>query len=205
MNSFKLGRFLVAVLRPIYFLVFPYKIHGAEHIPPENGEPCILCPNHISNLDPVVLMCGLKRPIYFMAKAELFRNRLTAWLFTEVFGAFPVNRGKGDTTAVDTAVELVKEGKLFGIFPEGTRSTNGQLLRAKSGVSLITSRTGALVIPVAIKTKNQQVRPFRMTHVIVGEPMTPEELHLTDPEHPDLRYSSRKIMERIRQLMEESI
>ena len=100
-----------------------------------------------SYLDPVYLLMSQKRHIYFMAKAELMKGRLGHWFFANVMGVFPVKRGTGDTGAIDTAVQLVKEGKMMGIFPEGTRSRDGKLGRGKSGAALIVSRTGAMVLP----------------------------------------------------------
>ena len=91
------------------------------------------------------------------------KGRLGHWFFANVMGVFPVKRGTGDTGAIDTAVQLVKEGKMMGIFPEGTRSRDGKLGRGKSGAALIVSRTGAMVLPVGIRTKNQKPRIFRLS------------------------------------------
>ncbi|HHV51485.1 MAG TPA: lysophospholipid acyltransferase family protein [Candidatus Avimonas sp.] len=199
----KFGRFLLWLIRPLFYLLFPYKVKGMENVPKGQGH-LMLCCNHISNLDPVFLLLAFKqRPIHFMAKAELFKNRFTAWLFSKVFGAFPVNRGKGDTESLKTAERLVNEGKLMGIFPEGTRSKDGKLGRGKSGAALIASRTGASVLPVAIKTKNQKIKLFRKTNIYIGRVLTPEELRLTG-DNPDIKYASRVIMERIAGLMEEN-
>ena len=115
-----------------------------------------------------------------------------------------MKRGTGDTSAIDTSERIVKEGKLLGIFPEGTRSKDGKLGRAKSGAALIASRTGSWIIPAAIQAKDQKVRLFHRTTIRFGIPLSPEELHLEDPEHPDLRYASRLIMERIAGMMEEA-
>jgi 1-acyl-sn-glycerol-3-phosphate acyltransferase len=197
----RFGRFLLWLVRPLFYLLFPYKLSGLENIPASDGKPLILCSNHISNIDPVFLLMGFKhRPIHYMAKAELFKGPLATWFFSNVFGAFPVNRGKGDTGSLDTAERIVREGKLMGIFPEGTRSKDGKLGRAKSGAALIAARTGADILPVAIKTKEQKVRLFRKTLIYVGKPISSAELHL-DSQNPDLRYASRLIMERIAVMM----
>ena len=113
-----------------------------------------------------------------MAKAELFSKKIGAWFFGKQLGAFPVKRGAGDTGAIDTAKEIVNSGKLLGIFPEGTRSRDGQLGRAKSGAALIAAQTGAAVIPVAIKAKDQKIRPFHKAFILIGPALTLEELHL---------------------------
>lgn len=200
----RLARFLLAFFKPLFWLLFPYKAEGKENLPlPDDGRPMMICANHISDIDPVFLLMAQKRHIYYMAKAELFSMGIARWFFGKKFGAFPVKRGTGDTSAIDTSERIVKEGKLLGIFPEGTRSKDGKLGRAKSGAALIASRTGSWVIPVAIQAKDQKVRLFHRTTIRFGVPLSPEELHLENPEHPDLRYASRLIMERIAGMMEE--
>ena len=158
------GRFLLWFFKPLAWLLFPFKTIGRENIPDTPGQPpLVLCCNHISVIDPVFLEMCQKRHVYFMAKEEIFKNRLATWFFAKQLGAFPVKRGAGDTGALDTARRIVEEGKLLGIFPEGTRSKDGRLGRAKSGAALIAAQTGASVLPVAIATKNQKLRLFRPT------------------------------------------
>lgn len=200
----KIGRFALWFFHPLAQLLFPFKAYGKENIPPESADDrTILCCNHISDIDPMYLEMCQRRHIYFMAKAELFRSPFLRWFFGKQLGAFPVERGKGDTKAIDTAFSLVNEGKLLGIFPEGTRSRDGKLGRAKSGAALIAAQTGARILPVSITTREQKVKLFRQTRIRFGVPITPEELHLQDAEHPDLRYASRLIMDRIHELMKE--
>ncbi len=198
----RLGRFLIRFLGPVVRVFMRVKVVGQENLPPE-GEKLVLCCNHISNWDPVVLVAAQpKRHIHFMAKAELFKNPVFAWLLGKQFGAFAVHRGTGDTDALEVAKQLVKDGKIMGIFPEGTRSKDGKLLRAKSGTALIVAQTGATVLPVAMVARNQRVRPLRRTLVIYGKPLSPAELHL-DGEKPDIRYASRYLMQVIGELIEQ--
>lgn len=198
-----LGRFLIRVLGPVVRLIMRLKVVGVENFPP-SSTPLILCSNHISNWDPVLLMVAKPhRHIYFMAKSELFANRVFAWFFGKQLGAFPVHRGAGDTAALDTAARLVEEGKIMGIFPEGTRSKTGKLLRPKSGVALIAAKTGAAVLPTALVTRGQHMRLFQRTTIVYGKPLSAEELHLTDAEHPDIRYATRRIMEAIAKQIED--
>lgn len=192
------GKFLLWFLKPLAWIIFPFKAIGRENIPDIPGQPpLILCCNHISEIDPVFLEMCQKRHVFFMAKEEIFRNRLSSWFFGKQLGAFPVKRGAGDTAALDTARAIVGDGRLLGIFPEGTRSRDGQLGRAKSGAALIAAQTGASILPAAIITKNQKVKPFRRSRIVFGQPLTLEELHLDHPDHPDLRFASRLIMEKI--------
>ncbi len=198
-----LGRFLIRVLGPIIRVLVPLKVEGLENFPPVSA-PLILSCNHISNWDPILLLVAKPhRHIYFMAKSELFCNRLFSWFFGKQLGAFPVHRGTGDTGALDTAQQLVAEGKIMGIFPEGTRSKTGKLLRPKSGVALIAAKTGAAVLPTAIVTHGQRVRLFKRTTIVYGKPLSAEELHVTDAEHPDIRYATRHIMEAIAKQIED--
>ncbi|MBP3435029.1 MAG: 1-acyl-sn-glycerol-3-phosphate acyltransferase [Clostridia bacterium] len=197
-----LGRFLLWLLGPAIRLLVRVKVVGYDNLPPV-GEPLVLCSNHISNWDPVVLLViQRKRPIHFMAKAELFKNRLFSWFIGKQFGAFAVHRGTGDTGAIDTAKRIVSEGKIMGIFPEGTRSRDGKLMRAKSDAALIVAQTGATVQPVAVVARNQRVRLFRRTLFVYGKPLTPAELHL-DGDTPDIRFASRRLMEVIGDLIEQ--
>ena len=197
-----LGRFLIWFLGPAVRLLVRVKVIGQENMPPQ-GEPLVLCSNHISNWDPVVLIVvQRKRHIHFMAKAELFKNRLFAWFIGKQVGAFAVHRGTGDTGAIETAKRIVSEGKVMGIFPEGTRSRDGKLLRAKSGAALIVAQTGATVQPVAVVARDQRVRLFRRTLIVYGRPLTPADLHL-DGETPDIRFASRRLMEVIGDLIEQ--
>ncbi len=196
-----LGKFLIWLLGPCVRLLVRVRVIGQENLPSAD-VPLVLCSNHISNWDPVMLVVvQRKRHIHFMAKAELFKNRLFAWFLGKQIGAFAVHRGTGDTGAIDTAKKIVEEGKVMGIFPEGTRSKDGKLMRAKSGAALIVSQTGATVQPVAVVARDQRVRLFRRTLIVYGKPLTPADLHL-DGENPDLRYASRRLMEVIGELIE---
>lgn len=193
-----LGRMIVFVFRPIIWLFFPYKVSGREHIP-RDSRPVMVCGNHISNWDPVFLMICQPRPVYFMAKAELFKNFLGRWILGGMFGAFPVHRGAGDTKALDTAVALLKQGKMVGIYPEGTRSKDGKIGRGRSGAALIASRTGADILPYATYIRGGKTRPFRRFHIRFGPVIPFSELKL-EGEQPDLRYATRLIMEKITEL-----
>lgn len=90
------GRFLLWFFKPLAWLLFPFKTIGRENIPDTPGQPpLVLCCNHISVIDPVFLEMCQKRHVYFMAKEEIFKNRLATWFFAKQLGAFPVKRGAG--------------------------------------------------------------------------------------------------------------
>lgn len=188
-----LDRIIKAIVWPFIMPFHPVRVVGEENIP-ATGR-IILCVNHLSNWDPVLLLLAQPRPIGFMAKAELFRFKPLGAVL-RAFRAFPVARGKGDTAALDTAVQTLEDGVIMGIFPEGTRSPDGRLLRFKSGAALIAARTGATVVPCGI---DRRCRAFRRTTITFGKPLTQEELGLAG-EQPNLRRATRLMRERVREL-----
>ncbi len=172
-----------AIVWPIFHLLFPYKIIGKEKLR-EQKQGYVLCANHISLVDPVYLVYALTRKnrIHIMAKGELFKNKLLSWFFTHV-GAFPVNRGVG-VEALKNATKVLEEGKALMIFPEGTRSKDGNLGRGKMGAAMLVNAVDTYVIPVSIVTKSQKVRVFRKTTLIVGDPIImPAQGEKTQREH----------------------
>lgn len=187
---------------PLVHLLFPYRIVGREHIPPADSGGVILCCNHISMIDPVWLLVGQRRHIFFMGKEEIFRKRFPAWLLRQI-GVFPVSRGKGDTGALDEAEHILEAGEMMGIFPEGTRSKTGELQRFKSGTMVLAAKSQAPVLPVCIIAKDQKVRLFRRTTVVFGELLTPEDLLLTG-DSPNLRAGTRTLMAAVQKLMEDN-
>ena len=189
-----IDRIIKAVLRPFILLTHPCTVVGKEKIPAEGRV--ILCCNHLSNWDPILLLLAQPHRIAFMAKEELFRFKPLGWFLSHIFGVFPVARGKGDTGALDAGVKAIDNGDIMGIFPEGTRSRDGRLMRFKSGAALIALRAGASVLPCGI---NRRPKAFRRVTITVGDLMTPEELHLTG-DSPDLRYATRLMRERVQAL-----
>ena len=190
------------LLMPFYKLLFWYKINGRENVPDDGAY--IVCSNHLSNNDPVLLGIAMKRQIFYMAKAELFKNPIAGWVIRHL-GAFPVNRGAGDGKAINEAENIVKDGKLLGIFIEGTRSKTGEFLRPKSGASIIAHQMNVPVIPVCITPKNKKIKPFQQVKISIGKPMTPQKLGLENGTPEEYRNSSRKIMAEIKKLRENDL
>ena len=149
---------MLHVLFPAFFRLCGAKAYGAENMPSEGGV--IVAANHMSNWDPPFLASFLQRPVSYMAKQELFEipifGTVIRWLF-----AFPVRRGAADRSAVKAAVKELRAGRCVGIFPEGTRSKDGEVHRFGAGVALLASMSGAPVVPAAIvgtdKMKNLRV------------------------------------------------
>ena len=123
------------------------RVIGVENIPKDGAV--ILAANHVSNWDPPFLGTFMRREVCFMGKEELFKNPIMAAICRGLH-VFPVKRGAADKTAIKTAVKILKDGKCFGIFPEGTRSKTGKLGKAEPGVSLIAAMTKAPIIPAAL-------------------------------------------------------
>ena len=190
------------ILIPIFKLLFFYKVNGKENVPSDGSY--IICSNHMSNYDPVLLAITQKRQINYMAKAELFKNPFFSWLIRGL-GAFPVHRGAGDSKAINEAENVLKEGKLLGIFIEGTRSKTGEFLRPKSGAAIIAQKMNVPVIPVCITPKNKKIRIFQKVMISWGKPITPEQLNLTTSSGEAYRAASKQIMGEIKKLRENDL
>jgi 1-acyl-sn-glycerol-3-phosphate acyltransferase len=178
-----LSRFVLikAVLGPIMRLMFRPRVEGAEHIPGDG--PVILAGNHLTFIDSMILPLVCDRQVVFIGKDEYvtgkgIKGRLMAWFFTGV-GMIPVDRdgGRGGVAALMTGRRVLDEGRMFGIYPEGTRSPDGRLYRGRTGIARLTLMTGAPVVPFAmIGTDKIQPggaglpRPHRVT-VRFGEAM----------------------------------
>jgi len=162
-----------ALLQPFFHLYFRFRRDGREHIPAEG--PVIIAANHRSFLDPFVIGMMTRRPVYYVAKRELFANRLVGW-FLSSLGAFPVTRGAADQDMFATARSILARGGVVLIFPEGTRTRPGPLGRAKRGVGRLALETGAPVVPVAVAgtedvRRGWRIRPRRV-RIAAGRPLT---------------------------------
>lgn len=162
-----------AVLQPFFHLYFRLSRVGREHIPQDG--PLIFAANHRSFLDPFVIGTMMRRPIYYVAKKELFRNRLQGW-FLNALGAFPVDRGQADQDMVDTAKAILARGDCLLIFPEGTRVRPGPPGPAKRGVGRLALETGVPVVPVAVIgttdiRRGWRIRPHKV-RIRAGRPLT---------------------------------
>lgn len=165
MNLYAVGKGLVkTVLSPLY----RFEVIGAENFPKEGG--ILLCSNHIHALDPPVVGMTAPRTVHFMAKEELFKAPILGPLLPKV-NAFPVKRGMSDREALRTALKILKSGEVVGLFPEGTRSTDGVLKKGLSGAGFFALRGNADVMPCAIIGP---YKAFRKVRVVYGEPIRME-------------------------------
>src|SRR6266498_2429145 len=125
-------RALIAFARSLFSLVMKMEVLGLENFPREG--PVILVANHVTNFDVFPMQFALRRPIFFMGKAELFKNPFVDVLLRNLSG-FPVNRGEKDQWAMRHAAKVLNHGQVLGMFPEGKRSKGGGLSVAKTGTA----------------------------------------------------------------------
>lgn len=191
-NSFRpLAKALVS-------LKFKVTSFGEENIPKEGAF--ILAANHIGALDPVMIISRCPRTLHFMAKDELFKNRIFG-SFLRNMNVFPVKRQTSDKKSLEFAKKIISSGWVLGIFPEGSRSKDAIPKKAKNGVSYLAAKTKADVLPVSIyKTpKDKSLRP-KIT-IRFGKLIKNSELDLSENySQQKIREASEKIMEKINSL-----
>jgi glycerol-3-phosphate dehydrogenase (NAD(P)+) len=172
-----------AVFQPFFHLYFRLSRIGREHIP--QSGPVIFASNHRSFLDPFVIATIARRPMYYVAKRELFRHRVLSW-WLNALGAFPVDRGTGDAEMITTAKAILARGDAVLIFPEGTRIRPGALGRPRRGVGRLALETGAPVVPVAVigteaVRKGWRIRPHKV-RIRVGPALTFPQVEQASPQ-----------------------
>lgn len=139
---------LVSMARFIFNLVFKINIHG-ENILPQGR--LVICANHFSMIDPIVIAISCNRKINFIGKKELFKNKLLAYFFNKL-GVIPIDRKTADIKAIKNAINILKREEVLGIFPEGTRVKNISMDNMKEGIGMIANRADADILPVQIIT-----------------------------------------------------
>ncbi|WP_232796971.1 lysophospholipid acyltransferase family protein [Blastococcus atacamensis] len=163
---------------PVVQLVFRPKAEGAEHVPATGAA--ILASNHLSAADWIFMPLQLKRRVTFLAKAEYFTGTGVKGFLQRAFftgaGQVPIDRSSASAAedAIQTGIRALRDGKLLGIYPEGTRSPDGRLYRGKIGVARMALETGVPVVPVAMVYRSRRL-PFgkKITRVRVrfGAPL----------------------------------
>jgi 1-acyl-sn-glycerol-3-phosphate acyltransferase len=164
----------LALVRGLFRILYRFQVSGQEYVPASGGV--IVAANHVSYFDPPVMAVAMPAPrrLRFLAKQELFRFAPIGWYLTNL-GAFPINRGRGDTAAIRQATKLLREGDTVLVFPEGGRNRGSAA--AKNGVALLARLSGVPVVPAAI-LGTEATKRFRRIQVRFGPPiaMTREEL-----------------------------
>lgn len=183
------GKYLLNLL---YVFVWRRKVAGHENVPERGGV--IIATNHLSLADPPLIGCSVKRAVYFFAKKELFRIPILSFIIKRT-NAFPVERGRQDISAFRNVIRLLKSGRVVLIFPEGTRSRDGNFGTAKEGVGMISCLAQVPVVPTRIINSNKLFKLARF-HVIFGKPVYPPK----NVSRQMYQEFSEKIMEEIKKL-----
>lgn len=155
-------RVAVKCVGGIFKVFLLYKAEGKENIPSDGAF--LLCSNHRSYKDPVLIAAGCRRDLTFMAKEELFKKPGLGWLIKK-FGAFPIRRGRGDAAAVMATLKIMKKGEATLIFPEGTRMKKGERKQVNSGIIRLALQSGVPIIPAFVSANK----------VTYGKPIAYEE------------------------------
>nr|WP_317412248.1 lysophospholipid acyltransferase family protein [uncultured Solibaculum sp.] len=188
----------VPVARPLLRFLFRMKFYGFENIPKEGGV--LLCCNHRTYFDPVALAIGCnKRVIHYMAKEELFHGLFGKLI--KAIGAFPVNRQHAGADTMNTAYQLLKDGEILGMFPEGTRSKDGKLLKFKAGAVMIAAKENVPILPAAV-CFGKKLRPFCRVSVRFGKPVMPADLGMVNGTGAEMRAATRQLMDKVDELLE---
>jgi 1-acyl-sn-glycerol-3-phosphate acyltransferase len=167
---------LQPVVRCLIRIYHRARVEGLDRVPAEG--PLILVGNHLSLLDPFYIGAFFPRKIRFMAKKESFRHPV-ARFFLEHFRAFPVDRGKADLTSLKTAIGVLRDGEVLGMFPAGGRRETAPMRELKQGAAYLALKTGTPIVPVYIEGTDKSlprdavwIRPHRI-RIVVGECIEP--------------------------------
>lgn len=199
---------VVAIVSVLFRVLFSFEYYGKEIIDSykTNGRPYIVCPNHISAIDPVfvVIARGRGRKLTVMAKEELFKIKILGWFFGKL-GAIPVARGTGDKTVLEKAINDVADGAGALIFPEGTRGNGNEMGKLKSGAFAIAAQTKADIIPVRIiyHTKDGNMKLFCRVTVVFGTPLKIEDTQLDTGSRQKIREAKALMEEAYAEMLEE--
>lgn len=182
---------------PVFRAVLRVRAADAQNVPAQGA--LVLCANHRSNLDPVLLSVAFPRPMRYMAKAELFRIPLFSRLITAL-GAFPVHRGANDREAIKTALSVLQSGEVLGMFPEGHRNRGAGLMRFRSGALRLAAQTRAPLLPAVIVRLGRW--PFGRVEVHFGPPVSPQALGYDEKEPESLHAATDALRSQMLALLE---
>jgi len=182
-------------IRFLLSLIYRIEIQGKENIPMEGKS--IVCSNHLNLLDPLLIGTCLRRKINYMAKEELFSNKVFALILNKL-GVFPVKRSGADISAIKTALKILKSNEIFGIFPEGTRSKNGEVVEAKPGLAMISIKAKSPIIPVAIVG---DYKPFSKIKIIIDKPIDLSHYYGQKNSTEEYQQLSQNVLNHIKKIM----
>ena len=195
-TNLTVGTFLRMMFRPRYL--------DRDKIPVDG--PLIIAANHLSHIDPAFIMTATKRPVSYMSKKEHFDGAIRRLVFKQV-GVIPVDRSAGGADALKGAIKILEAGGAIGIFPEGTRSRDGDMGKGKTGVARLAAMSGAAVVPVAIRqtddvwpVSKRAPRPWRKFYYKFGDPIY---FDYKEETQDNFREFTDKIMSKISELSTE--
>ncbi len=198
--TYRLMWFTIGPLIRVYWWV---RTHDRRNVPRDRGV--ILACNHHAAIDPVLVCMSFWRPVHWLAKIELVKSKRIAWFFRGA-AVIPVDRAAPQEESVDKAARVLKEGKIFGIFPEGTRSPDGRVYKGYTGVARVAQRSGAPVVPTGIvgaakahKKGSRLAKPSK-TDVRFGKPLY-FEIQAGEDEHAAYRRFTDEILDEVAKLI----
>jgi len=195
-------RVIQLLMQNVFVFWFRYRVAGLEKVPPGGA---LLLMNHQSYIDPLVVAVAMKRPVSYLARHDLFRVPVIGWILKNTY-VMPIRRDSAGSESIRLAVERLQQGYLVGLFPEGTRSRNGELQEFKPGFLAILRRVNVPVIPVGIAGAIDAyprgalvVRPYPV-RVVIGDPISGEEVQSLSQ-----RGREKEFLQRIRSSIEQSL
>ena len=162
------------IARLVAVLMFDLKAYGVQHVPRTGGA--LIVGNHQSYLDPILYGVDIRRPMSYLAKSELFENRYFGWLIHNL-RAFPVRQGRGDKAAIEETIRRLREGHLLQLYPEGSRTEDGEIAPIQRGAALVLRRANVPIVPAVVEgsfaawPKGRKLPRPRAVRVLYGRPM----------------------------------
>lgn len=181
-------------------IILKVEINGKENIP-KKGESFMMCSNHISNFDPVIISFYLNNQVRYMAKKELFQNKILGFVLKKC-GNIPMDRGSGDMETINRCIEIItKDKNILGLFPEGKRSKNGVVGRFKTGAVFMAKEAKSDILPVSVRIVGNKYK-FRAKYIVTyGKLIKYNELNLDTDDKKALREAKKLLEEKIKELL----
>lgn len=154
---------MILLFRVYYKLFYRVEVKGSVDL---KDTGFLICSNHRSNLDPILIAVSIKQCIYFLGKKELFKNNFVSFILSKL-GCIPIDRDNVEIQTLKNAIDILKNKNALCIFPEGTRSKTGELLEFKRGAGLLASRANVPIIPIKIEGS---YKLFSKIMIKIGEP-----------------------------------
>lgn len=193
MNRFKVYRFFIFW---IFKVLFPTKVINKERL--KTSGPIVMVCNHMSFIDPIMIFGYSPRDVIFLAKKELFQNRLLGWALN-LLRVIPVDRGRSDVDAIKKILKALKSGEAVGIFPEGKRCAEGALGEFQTGAAMIALKGGANIQVLAYSRK---IKLFRRTKLIVGPTLDMSRYAGKRTDHNDVSKVTEEIKHEMQKLID---